>query len=471
MRKLLPAALALVAAAGLSTVPASASTPDPVYPILQPADLLAYFLSPTNLESISWNDPSQTNKNFMPDWNHNGVYREEADVTLDQADADMTGPFRYPCLNADGTVTYQTTSGTCVADGTAGADFVLGEARRVHFVDAAGYELAATFFAPAGTSKVPAVVFAPGGWSSNRLYYMYGMAGARYGYLTMHVDFEGTGGSEGDPGEDAPVGPCLEARRCKQVQDSVRWLVDANITPLPNGSGSGTHNPAYQPTGDNPHNPMLSRVDTAKVSVMGQSGGSHAVLNYPYMQDTGLGYDGRPLPKIKAAVGLSGFPQTKASVPIQAQTADLDLPGVTATNGFGHTNGPIGTKDWYEKLRATKQGSGALDLIVIESGSHGDTTNLSALPRVAWSQHLTTYYAFNFLDCHVRADSTACDRSRSPQPHLSRAVASEYDPDGPAGSSPSRCITIPDKSTLEQLLDPWSLLWGLAGQPLYTCTP
>lgn len=73
------------------------------------------------------------------------------------------------------------------------------------------------------------------------------------------------------------------------------------------------------------------------------------------------------------------------------------------------------------------------------------------------------------MGCYLQGDADACERSIAPRPHLSRAQASEYDLDGPAGPAPSRCITIPDKATLEQALHPVQFVKGILGRPVYDC--
>src|SRR4029077_1178845 len=110
-------------------------------------------------------------------------------------------------------------------------------------------------------------------------------------------------------------------------------------------------------------------------------------------------------------------------------------------------------------LRRSGRGDGALELIVIESGSHGDTSNATRLnglpvPRTTWANALSTTYAAAWMGCHLSGRSDACAAAVARQPHLSRAQASEYDLDGPAGRAPSRCISIPAKATLGQADDP-----------------
>lgn len=43
--------------------------------------------------------------------------------------------------------------------------------------------------------------------------------------------------------------------------------------------------------------------------------------------------------------------------------------------------------------------------------------------------------------------------------------------DGAIGPSPSRCMSIPTKPSLEMIFDPLRLIGALLGKPPYTCTP
>lgn len=469
------AAIALAAATH-----AQAAVPDPIYPLLSPLNLLSFYLSPTNTEAMMADEAA--NRHFLPDWNHNGIYGEQADLDIEKSGEEVVGPFRYPCLDAlDGSVTFETLSGSCVADGTVGAVWRTGEARRQHFISAAGSRLFGTIFIPHQAlvddgARYPSLIFTNGGIAPARMYYMYTMAAARRGYLGFNYDLSGQGNSEGQP-RDVFSGPAVEKcpqthRSCHEQQDVVRWFTGQPL--LPYGDDYGRWNPAYAPAGDNPYNPVLNKVDPSRLAIGGQSFGSHLVMNYAWFEASGLGADGHPLPQVSAVLALSGTETTHARTAIQHQTADLDLPFPPPGTmpHFEGSNGPVGGKQWYEDLRATAAGGGELQQIVIEAGSHGDTTPLAQLPRVAWSQAVSTHYALNFLDCHVQGDAQACGRARTPMPGLSRGFASEYDPDGPAGPSKSRCITVPDKATLSQLFyHPENFLWGLIGQPKYDCTP
>ncbi|HVS40801.1 MAG TPA: hypothetical protein VMU20_00915, partial [Candidatus Dormibacteraeota bacterium] len=84
---------------------------------------------------------------------------------------------------------------------------------------------------------------------------------------------------------------------------------------------------------------------------------------------------------------------------------------------------------------------------------------------------VSTAYAAAWMGCHLFSRGDACTAAVAPLPHLSRAQPSEYDSDGPGGPAPSRCITIPDKATLEQGYDPARFAAGVLGRPSYDCTP
>lgn len=271
---------------------------------------------------------------------------------------------------------YETTSGECAPGDAAATTFATGEAIKIRVVDSLGWELQAALFVPNDALKpgaeLPGVVFANGGGAAMQTFYMYTMTLARQGIIIMNFDFAGQGQSE-DAGPGAfhtiapdrqPVGgDCRAPRACRETQDMVRWFVGEEIARVAS-LYPGSHDPAYQPTGDNPRNPVLDSLDTSRIGLMGQSLGSLSVSNYLWYLPTGKSADGRPLPPIRAAIGLSGFAPASASVPYQMQTADLDIPGYDANNlGVGMTDGPVGTKAYYDDLRQRGQGGGALEQI------------------------------------------------------------------------------------------------------------
>jgi len=480
---------AIAAAALLSAVPwsrAGAAAPDPVYPAAQLADLVAGAMQASAVPGADQTRPFGANPAFMPDWDHDGVFGDAGDYAVENSTQTGTASFRYPCIAMDGTVTYRTASGGCVP-GDRSAPFLTGEATRLRVVDEFGYELAATLFVPgearrAPGHRLPGVVIADGAQASMQTFYMYAMTLAEEGIVVLSFDFAGQGQSEdGGTGffhdfQGGGVGgDCHPTRPCMETEDMVRWFTGAPIVRNVSGPQSptrGAHDPAL-----NPRDPALGVLDTSRIGLAGQSMGGLTVSNYLWYLPSGRGADGRPLPAVRAAVGLSGFAPASAAVPYQMQTADLDIPGRDAHNGFvDSTDGPTGTKAYYDELRQGGRGGGALELIVIESGSHGDTSNATRLnglpvPRTTWANAVSTAYAAAWMGCHLSSRGDACAAAVAPLPHLSRAQASEYDADGPAGPAPSRCITVPDKATLEQAYDPARFAAAVLGRPSYDCTP
>ncbi|MGH9243450.1 MAG: hypothetical protein ACRD29_03870 [Acidimicrobiales bacterium] len=487
------AVLALAVAAGPAALRVRADTtaPDPLYPLTNLLQVLSGPVAPTTEFALD----AYANPSFLPDWDHNGIYGDDGDVTSEQSGAPAEGAFLYPCIADDGSVTYETTTGVCAAPGTPDVEFRRGIAQRFKLIDARGLALTATLWLPdvalaPGASQLPGLVFSNGAFVAQRSFYIYGMTAARAGYIALHYDPIGQGTSEGVEIQSflAPAsGSCYTTVKCRELQEVMRWFTGAPITP--SSPVLGGHNPAYQPEGENPVNPALDVLDPSRIAIAGQSNGGLAVSNYLELLPTGQDGDGRPLPPVAAAVILSGFAPASGAVPVQAQTADLDIPGVTADNGgLNLTDGPLGTKAWYEDLRARGEGTGMLQLLIQEGGSHGDTSNIPAAPHAVWAWSWSTSYVVDFLGCTVELDAAACERAVAPRLGLSRAYASEYDPDGAAGPSPSRCMSAPDRASLEQLLaplqpvlglplgspgaaDPLAFVGGLLGDPGYTCQP
>jgi dienelactone hydrolase len=477
------AAVVLVAVPGGA---AGDTAPDPVYPVAQFADLFAGAAQAAAVPGAERTRPFGANPAFMPDWDHNGVFGDAGDYAIENSTGPGRAPFRYPCIALSGEVTYRTTSGACVA-GDRGAPFLTGEATKLRVVDQFGYELAATLFVPgearaASGRRLPGVVIADGAQASMQTFYMYAMTLAEEGIVVLSFDFAGQGQSE-DGGQgffhdfqgSGVGGDCHPTRPCMETEDMVRWFTGAAVVRNVDGPQSptrGGHDPAQ-----NPRNPALGVLDTTRIGLVGQSMGGLTVSNYLWYLPTGHGADGRPLPAVRAAVGLSGFAPASAAVPYQLQTADLDIPGRDAHNGWiDSTDGPAGTKAYYDELRHAGRGDGALELVVIESGSHGDTSNATRLnglpvPRTTWASSVSTMYAAAWMGCHLSSRGDACAQAVAPLPHLSRAQASEYDADGPAGPAPSRCITVPDKATLEQAYDPVTFAAAVLGHPAYDCVP
>lgn len=469
-------ALGLVPLTGGAAVAQS----DPSYPITSLGDLVGGSIIDAQDPAMEGKEPgSGDNPHFMPDWNGNGVFGELADIELEHADEPTEAWFRYPCIDPEGTVTYRTLDDSCVPGDTAGATFRLGKIRKVSITNSRGSRLAGRLMLPeaaqgSGTSKVPGVVFSDGANFPASSFYMFGMTFARDGMIVLHYDQQGQGDSEGQMG-DQYQGPASEAcgritGACHDKQDVVRWLVGDTIEPV----ATGDRDPAYVPEGENVPNPVLDRLDVNRVGIIGQSLGSVATTSYLRLLEEGAGSDGRPLPKPAAAVALSGFNPSSAVVPVQAQTADYDIPGTGYETEYAGTDGPIGAHAWYEKLREDGKAKGytsPLEFLSIESGSHGDSSNVTHVPHAVWAYDLGTYYATSWFGCYLKGDQNACERSYQPREHLSRIVANEYDVDGGAGPEPSRCLTVPNQVSVANAFDPEGLLRGAAGQPKYDCTP
>jgi hypothetical protein len=240
--------------------------------------------------------------------------------------------------------------------------------------------------------------------------------------------------------------------------------------------------PRYD-SGDNVRNPLLvlGVLDASRIGIAGNSMGALSTLNYLKFLGAGAGADGAPLPPVRAAISLSGGAPTDAVVPIQFQTSDYDgspalvgptVLGVNLGNPDPNTE-PQGIgyhtiKQAYDDLRET-DGSGALSLIVLEGGVHTDHVAVPMITRTLWANSLAVDYAADWFNCHIGNRPAACGGAISDRPHLSRAFASEQDPDGPAGAEDSLCIRIPDQASLNQT--PEELIAALNGQPPYDCVP
>lgn len=425
---------------------------------------------------------------FMPDWNHDGVYGDPQDFDADTDAVMDTAPFRYPCPQLDGTVLYETTDGTCKPATDSTATFKLGEAREAKIVDARGYILDATLWLPGETQTMPSsgpfpgIVFGDGFDSRQDSYYWFAMRMARAGYIVLTYDPAGQGESEGTSAAlfDSRMAPCQVGGACRDLEDAVRWFVGSDIQPSPRDEWRATppKKPAYTPAGDNVVNPVLNVLDTSRISIAGNSMGALAVDDYARVVGVGHDTSGRPLPSVRAAVPMSGIAPTQASIPMQFQTSDYDGspalagPGVGGValgdpsyGGIGYSN----IKKGYDQLRASGQGSGPLELIVLEGGTHLDSVDIPYATRTAWSLTVAGDSALDWFDCHARDLPDACQRAISPRARLSRALASEQDPDGPAGAEPSRCVAVPDQANLNQ--SPTDFAQAETGHPVYNCTP
>ncbi len=105
------------------------------------------------------------NPNFLPDFDHNGVFGDPGDFTAMEQGAQgpaglgspttdpATGAFLYPCIAPSGAVTYETTTNVCAPAGSAGTTYKTGLAEQETIVDARGLALAATRVAAGGRSE------------------------------------------------------------------------------------------------------------------------------------------------------------------------------------------------------------------------------------------------------------------------------------------------------------------------------
>jgi hypothetical protein len=425
---------------------------------------------------------------YMPDFNHNGVFGDPGDFDNDTDTVLDSAPFRYPCPQLDGTMRYETVDGSCAATTDTNATFKLGEAREVKIVDARGYILDATLWLPGealttpSSGPFPGVVFSDGFDSRQDSYYWFAMRMARAGYIALTYDPAGQGESEGTSAAlwDTRMAPCNIGGACRDLEDALRWFVGDDILPSPRDEWRTTppKNPSYAPGGDNIMNPALGILDHSRVSIAGNSMGALATVDYARALGVGKGGDGRPLPPVRAAVPMSGIAPVQASIPIQFQTSDYDGSPTLAGPGVGGVAlgdpsfGAIGysnIKKGYDQLRASGQGSGPLELVVLEGGTHLDSVDIPYATRTAWSLSVAGDAALDWIDCHARDIPAACQRAVSSRPRLSRSFASEQDPDGPAGSEPSRCVTVPDQANVNQA--PTDFAQAETGHPVYDCTP
>lgn len=459
---------------------------------------------------------------LYPDWDHDGVFGDSGGTALDERgdfdadtdEVDDTAYFRIPCYTAEDEwqIHHVYASGVCdVAD--AGAEpYKIGVARELKIVNARGLLLDATLLLPATAftgdacpaygadayadtaawtgcaspanlstaGNMPGIVFANGFASRQEHYAWFAMRMVDEGYIVLNYDPAGQGESEGNVLDlfavtDAKRADQQFAGAIRDVQDVVRWFVGDPITAV---ADNGPRLVARADPASNIVNPAAGALDEQRIGLAGNSMGALSTLAYLNLLGSpgGLGTDGRPLPKLLAAVPLSGAHPTHAVVPIMFQTSDGDgsitltgpkLLGValgSGSQGIGYE--PM--KALYDDLRATPDPA-PMSFIVMESGSHTDHVDMPFVPRTFWANALSADYAADWLNCWVRDDAAACVAAVTPRPHLSRIYASEHDPDGPAGPSPSRCITIPDAWSLNQ--SPQEIAAGLRGSPGYDCAP
>ncbi|GAB4586207.1 hypothetical protein [Nocardia sp. IFM 10818] len=462
-----------------------------------------------HLEGLGVNFPPHPD--YLPDWNGDGRFgvadaavtwpmpaSATSDVALDDVydnPAFMSAKFRYPCLNDDGSVFYETRSGACVPGDTAGADFKLGDVHKIQIVGSRGIPMSAMVWLPEGAAesgrKYPVAFGMPGAGETMSHIAMYTETYVRNGFIAVSLSQAGQPDSPGTALDmflpQFTIQDCFSPSSCWSAQDGIRWVHGDDITPIIDLRNELNNvlmvprlvrqDPAYAPVGANQRNPWIDLMDIDHISVYGQSIGAVGVSAYLDWQAKGHGWDGRPLPTVSAASLMSGFQNMHAPVPVQYQTADYDIPGLS-TYGisnfyqplFNPTDGPFGTTDKIsDQLR---QGTtAALQSIIIANGSHGDSINWLGLPRNKRSPAMSVTYSANWFKCYGQAepDQAACDALYGSDDTMSRAFASEYAPRGVAG--PRLCLRVPDRASLIQVQRPEYLVDALAGNPRRECAP
>lgn len=404
---------------------------------------------------------------YTPDWDGDGVYGEPEDYDRDVDAVLDVARFRYPCNGLDGSVTFERTDGTCGTDGT----LRTGVVREVKIVNARGFILDGTVWLPAAAllacpaaadpgacahpdnlrADVPSVVFHNGLASRQDHYYWYAQALARDGYAVLTYDPAGQGESEGTMFDVMDQrGTFLSAI---DAQDAVRWWIGEAVLPLDVGQQRpflGFHDPSYTDRGgDQVRNPYASALDRDRVSISGNSMGAAATVTYLNALTDGAGRDGRPLPPIAAALPFSipGETRITAPVPVLMVTGDLD--------GFPLVAPAVLDQSWaddHERMYATlrrQTPANAVGVVVIEGGIHTDHVDQGFVGSTTWGLAVTERYALAFLGCHALGDPTRCAQVRQPMPHLSRAFATQYDPDG-SGLAGNVCVQAPDQASLGQ---------------------
>jgi len=466
------------------------------------------------------------NPDFLPDFDHNGVYGDPGDAVAMSDQVNGTGYFLYPCLADNGTVTYQTSTGTCAASGTPGDSYPHGVAQNETIIDSRGLALSATLWLPAqalragcpttnpdatpcaapqglapkadldGGHGLPAVVIADGIASDQSSYFWLAMTLARDGYIVVTYDPAGQGDSEGSVANlfTPSVPDCEFGGACRDLQDVMHWLVGDPIpaavdlatanpvaaTSTSTGNSSPTdpaiHNPAYRPAGDNTPDPAKGIINLSKLAIAGHSMGALSLLNYLWFQGHGTtGIDRTPLPPIAAGIALSGAAPTEAVVPIQFQTSDYDgsptligpaVGGVdlgAAGNGIGYAD----MKPLYDSLRTSGPGDSPLSLIVMEGGVHTDFVDTPFITRTPWSLAVSSHYATDWFGCFLSGVIGDCFGAVTPVAHLSSSFASEASPSGPFPRA-SDCITVPTTASLNDA--PSDLIEAVGGHPAFNCT-
>jgi hypothetical protein len=460
------------------------------------------------------------NPNFLPDFDHNGVFGDPGDfVAMEQGaqgaqglgspvDHPATGAFLYPCIADSGAVTYQTTTGgACAAPATPHTTYKTGVAQQETIVDSRGLALAATLWLPAGavdpttaqSHSFPAVVISDGLASDQSDYFWLAMSLAAQGDIVLTYDPAGQGASEGSVANlfSPATAGCIFAGACRDLEDVARWLLDDPITPSVDlarstplfpltdtptppsqAAAAVANNPDLHNPGANAPDPAFGLVDPSKVAVAGHSMGALSLLNYVAFQSMGPdGADGQPLPPLATGVSLSGAAPTAAIVPLQFQTSDFDGsptligPAVGGID-FGSAGSGIGyeqIKPLYDHLRTSGPGLSALSLVVLEGGVHTDFTDTPFITRTPWALAVSAHYATAWLGCFLQGVGPDCLTASLPAAHLSSSFASEITP--PGGSLPraSHCIIVPTTPSLAET--PSQFGAALSGHPDFNCTP
>ncbi|MFB7716816.1 hypothetical protein [Nocardia sp. NPDC056100] len=481
--------------------PDTYSGPDSQHKILVAAqkawDLIAH------LEAFGINFPPHPD--YLPDWNHDGNFgladnpsSPTSDVALDDVydnPAFMTAKFRYPCLNSDGSVFYETRSGACVPGDTAGADFKLGDVHKIQIIGSRGIPMSAMVWLPEGAEgsgrKFPVAYGMPGAAETMNHIAMYTESYVRDGFIGVSLAQVGQPDSPGTLLDmflpQFTVPDCFAPSTCWSAQDGIRWVAGQDIIPVVDLNNEAANilmvprlvrsNPAYAPVGANQVNPWIDLMDVDHINVYGQSIGAVGVSSYLDWQRKGHGFDGRPLPRVSSASLMSGFQMMGSDVPVQMQTADFDIPGLSTyglTNFyqslFNPTDGPFGTADRYRDMLNAKTDV-AQQWIDIQSGSHGDSINWLGVPRNVKSPAMSVKYSTAWFSCYGRADAdeSACRTLMQSDDAMSRAFASEYAPQG--GSGPNWCLRVPDRASIGQAIRPEWFADALNGHPRYSCTP
>lgn len=405
---------------------------------------------------------------YTPDWDGDGAYGESEDYDRDVDAVPDVARFRYPCNGLDGTVTFERQDGTCGEDG----DLRTGLVREVRIVNARGFVLDATVWLPdvaletpcaAGSTpsdcahpanvrpKQPSVVFHNGLSSRQDHYYWYAEALARAGYTVLTYDPAGQGESEGTMFDVMDQRGTLLSGI--DAQDAVRWWIGEDVLPVDVGQQRpflGFHDPSYiDQGGDQVRNPYAPAIDVERVSISGNSMGAAATATYLNALTDGHGHDGRPVPAIAAALPFSipGESRITAPAPVLMVTGDLDGVPLVAPALFGSS-----WADDHERMYSTlrrQTPAAAVGVVVIEGGIHTDHVNQAFVGSTTWGIAVTERYALAFLDCHARGLAGPCAEVAQPSPHLSRAFATQYDPDG-SGPAANVCVQAPDQASLGQ---------------------